>query len=301
MGNGGNTPGARLYALAQAEFRTLERELASARAGKDGGVHRARKSMQRLRALIRLLAPGDVRWALREDAAVRALRRRLGPLRDAAVRLELLESLGKRDLDEAQRARLALARKALKADLARLWQGRPADSEFWERVFRDVERLRGRLGQWPVARFDARAAHAALERSRRKLLTAIEAALGQTGRNLRHDVRRRLRRHAALRRLSAQALCRRDVGARLLLDLAREMGNEGDLWMACAALRASGPAAETLPLRRLLENERREACKRHDGEMVAVRRRWLARTPKPPKTPKPPSSAAADAVPEAAE
>ena len=108
-----------------------------------------------------------------------------------------------------------------------------------------------------------------------RLRSALKEALGRVERTHRHDLRRRLRRFAALRRATAHVMRRRDVGSLVLVELAREMGSEGDLWMAAAALRKTGNAQDTRELRQMLEKERRAACKRHDGELAAARRRLL--------------------------
>lgn len=275
------TPGARLRALAETELRQLGRELASARRGKDGGVHRSRKALQRLRALVRLLAPCDVEWARREDALLCRLRRRLGRLRDAAVRLELVEGLVERELASADRERLDAALEQIRRARHAIWEAHPPELPFWDLLEKESVRLRGRLARWPFEAVNQKRIEQAVERARLRLRRALKNALGRVERNHRHDLRRRLRRFGALRTASAKALRRRDVGAVTLVDLAREMGSEGDLWLAAAALRSCGHAHETRGLRRILEAERRALCKRHDGELAAARRRLLEKPVRP--------------------
>jgi len=258
-------------------------DLALARAGKDGAVHRSRKAIQRLRALVRLLAPANVEWARGEDARLRALRRRLGRLRDAAVRLELVEKLGKRELSDASRAHLKLAVDQLKAQRLATWSEHPADGVFWDRLVAQAARLQQRLDRWPWDALNEKRSTRALERARGRLRLALKRALGRTERTYRHDLRRRLRRFAALRKAAGFVLRRRDAGAAVLTDLAREMGSEGDLWLAASALRKCGSSAETRELRQHLDKERRAACKRHDGELAAAKRRLLEKPAKPAK------------------
>lgn len=290
MASAPSTPAARLRHFAEVEFRALLRDLEQARARqKDAAVHRARKSIQRLRAVVRIVAPNDPAWAKREDLALRRLRRRLGPLRDAAVRLELVQSLGKRELDSSERARLDAGLAVLRDELKQRWDRHPPDSLFWVSVQRQASRLQAKLARWPLDALDERSARKAMERARRRLRDALQEALGRTQRNHRHDLRRRLRRYASLRKTAALAFRRRDAGVALLTDLAREMGAEGDLWMAAAALRSTGHPQDTRALRKLLEDERRLACKRHDGELAAVRRRFLC---KPPRLARPASPVA---------
>lgn len=275
------TPGDRLRGLAEIEFRQIVRDLSAARRGKDGAVHRCRKSLQRLRALVRLLAPANVEWARREDGLLRSLRRRFGRLRDAAVRLELVEKLAKRELSEENRAQLDLAVQQIKQARREVWAQFSPDAAFWDSVDKQAARLHARLAKWPLDRLSEKRIHRALERARNRLREALKDTLGRVERTHRHDLRRRLRRFAALRRAAAHVLRRRDAGSLVLVELAREMGSEGDLWMAAAALRKCGHASSTLALRRMLDKERRAACKRHDGELASARRRLLE---KPAKT-----------------
>jgi hypothetical protein len=270
-----STPAERLRGLAETEFRLLKRELEAARRGKDGGVHRARKSLQRIRALVRLLAPADVEWARREDARLRRLRRRFGRLRDAAVRLELVQKLAKRELSETDRAHLERSLEQIREGRKAIWAQYPADAAVWDAIDKEAGKLHEGLARWPLDRITEKRVDRALERARLRLREALKDALGRIEHTHRHDLRRRLRRFAALRRAAAHVLRRRDAGSLVLVELAREMGGEGDLWMAAAALRKCGHAHETHALRKMLAHERRAACKRHDGELAAARRRLL--------------------------
>ncbi|MGQ0798938.1 MAG: CHAD domain-containing protein [Pseudomarimonas sp.] len=273
-------PGERLRDLAETELRELIRKLALARRGKDVGVHGCRKALQRMRALVRLTAPGNVEWARREDGLLKRFRRRLGRLRDAAVRLELVEKLGKRELNDADRSQLDSALAQIRAARLAMWANYPPEAPFWDALEKAAARLQSRLAKWPLAEISEKRIGQAIERARSRVREALKEALGRVERTHRHDLRRRLRRLAALRQATAHVIRRRDAGAVVLLDLAREMGSEGDLWMAAAALRKCGHAHETRSLRRLLDKERRAACKRHDGELAAARRRLLAKPAK---------------------
>ncbi len=275
-----NAPSVRLRGLADTEFRELARHLDAARRGKDSGVHGCRKALQRLRALVRLLAPANVEWARREDGLFKRFRRRLGRLRDAAVRLELVEKLGKRDLNEADRSQLDSALTQIRLARLAVWADYPPAAAFWDVLEKEAARLQARLAKWPLEQLNEKRIGQAIERARSRVREALKDALGRVERTHRHDLRRRLRRFAALRHATAHVIRRRDAGAAVLIDLAREMGSEGDLWMAAAALRKCGHAHETRSLRQMLEKERRAACKRHDGELATARRRLLEKPAK---------------------
>jgi hypothetical protein len=80
-----------------------------------------------------------------------------------------------------------------------------------------------------------------------------------------------------MRKVAAQVLRRRDPQAARLIDAARELGVEGDLWLTATALQRAGHAASTRALRSLLERRRRALCRQHDGNLIALRRSALGK------------------------
>src|SRR5690606_11350704 len=104
-----------------ADLDDLGKELARAAAGEDRGVHRARKAIQRVRGWLRLIRPLDPMRLERLDGRWKRLRRRMGRLRDAAVRLELVQAQRKKHDDAESAAALQAAEEALSASLAALW------------------------------------------------------------------------------------------------------------------------------------------------------------------------------------
>lgn len=268
-------PGQRLAQLAAGELSLLVRELAKARKGRDSGVHRARKALQRLRSLLRLVREVDPAWHARTDAQLRQLRRKLGPLRDAAVRAELASAMLDAPLDEGQRAAVQGAVATLKAARDEAWAALP--ERFWDRIDHGVARHLAGFDRWPLAEATPEVLHSALERARRKAKSTTAKALGHAQRNVRHDLRRLLRRYAAMRKAAASALRQRDPSARMLVEVARDLGVEGDLWLTCTALKAADGSSVTAALRRELERQRRALCRQHDGELASLRRGALSR------------------------
>lgn len=271
-----STPGQRLQKLAAAELAEIGRELARAREGKDTGVHRARKAMQRLRSILRLARKAHPDWVARTDLQLQRMRRRLGRLRDSAVRVELVEGLLKREpasaaSDPLQRSLLLLRQKREAA-----WQ--QVDDRLWERLEADWLRQARRFEDWPLLDVSAEQIERALQRARRRVRDELRAALGTVQRNRRHDLRRHLRRYAAMRSAAAKLLRRRDAHAVRLVDAARALGEEGDLWLTCMALRVGGSDPQMRELRAGLERQRKQLCQRHDGELVALRRSALGKT-----------------------
>lgn len=269
--------GPRLERRASDELALLRRELGKASKGRDTSVHKSRKAIQRLRCLLRLARETDPGWHARTDGQLRQLRRRLGPLRDAAVRAERVKAMlgDSGELDAAQRHSLEAAWSALRAARDAAWAKLPQD--FWLRIDRAAARLLASFERWPLEQVSEDSIHLALEKARRRVRRKVGEVLGHVQRNARHDLRRLLRRYAAMRRGAAAILRLRDPAAAVLVGVAKDLGVEGDLWLTCTALRATAEAQHTRGLRSALEKERRALCKKHDGELASLRRGPLAR------------------------
>jgi len=269
------TPEARLRQQVAAEFAVLARELARAREGADVAVHRARKTIQRIRAKLRLLRGCQPAFARGADLPLRRLRRRLGRLRDAAVRVDLVRDVLRGELPADERERLEAALRHVRRELQRTWAATPA--RFWDRLQGECARLAERATRWPTEGLDGASIDTVLERARRRLRRALRDTVGHLQPGLRHELRRRLRRYAALRRAAAEVLKRRDPLAARLAETARSLGAEGDLWLTCTALRRAADAGDTRALRAGLERRRRTLCLNHDGALIALQRGTLRR------------------------
>lgn len=263
-----STPGDRLAQLARTELEELQRQLVQARRGRDRALHKARKTLQRLRAIVRLLAPLDPVLAARENQFLRRLRRRLGPLRDAAARRQTFQLLASRPRWRAHVRPLRQLAQEEAEHHALAWADAGADAPLWRGVDRQCEALARRLPQWPFARLDRSTLDRALADARQQARRRIRAAAGRHGRELRHELRRKLRRYANLARAAAVARGRPGAEVATLLALAKRCGHEGDMWMAVSSARrvARGRPAFR-PVLRALEEERRAACRRHDRQL----------------------------------
>lgn len=265
MSHGNDNSGTRLASLAQAELAELRTQLDLARQGRDRAVHKARKTLQRLRAILRLLAPLDSDLAVRDNAFMRRFRHRLAPLRDAAARRQTLLLLATRPRWKAQREELrALA--ALEGERhAQAWAEHGPESRLWLGTDRDWTALSERVAAWPFAGCDEALLDRALTRAEVRCLQRIDAAAGAHGRELRHELRRKLRRYANQRRAAAQARHEEDKHGERLLDLAKRCGHEGDLWMALQTVRRVARTRPAFrPLARAMEAARQQLCQRHD-------------------------------------
>lgn len=79
-------------------------------ARREKGIHEARKSIKRLRALLRLVRPELGRWFRQENAALRDIGRSLSELRDSSIVLETFDSLSG---EASDRKKLHLVRQGL--------------------------------------------------------------------------------------------------------------------------------------------------------------------------------------------
>lgn len=257
--------GERLASLARKELDELRVQMALARLRRDRAVHRTRKTLQRLRAIVMLLRPVDEQLAARENLAMRKLRHRLASLRDAEARRETFHLLARRGPWKEFASDLrALAEREAKRHAA-AWAAHPRDSGFWDSLDQARAKLAERAERWPFDKVDRQVIGDALGRAERRVRKRARAAHGETGRMLRHDLRRKLRRYANQKRAAAIALDRDDEDVRALLALAKRCGHEGDLWLALASARkAARERPEWKPLVSKLEKVRRAQCRRHD-------------------------------------
>src|SRR3954451_21980380 len=83
------------------------------------GIHEARKSIKKVRAIVRLLMPGLGAAGFRENRALRDTGRALSKLRDAAALIETVEGLSERYFAEPAMEQLSVVRSALRRNLER--------------------------------------------------------------------------------------------------------------------------------------------------------------------------------------
>lgn len=257
--------GARLAALARSELDELRADLAHARTGRDRAVHKARKALQRLRAIAMFLAPIDPVLAARENVRMRRLRRRLAPLRDAAARGETFRLLATRRhwRDFAEHLKELAAIEVQRH--AEAWARHPPATAFWDAIDAARRALEERVATWPLERVDRHVVAAVLDKAERRLRKRIKAAVGEHGRELRHEMRRKLRRYANLARAASIAREAADERIESLLSIAKRCGHEGDLWLAVSSARRAARANDGLkPLIDALEAFRRAKCRDHD-------------------------------------
>jgi CHAD domain-containing protein len=113
------------------------------------GVHEARKSLKKLRALLRIVRPqlGDTFDS--ENALLRDLGRRLSPVRDSVALLESFDELRKDGLKRTGKSAQDTVRAALVGEKQRL-EGEIAAGHVASAVAGELHAYRDRISKWPI-------------------------------------------------------------------------------------------------------------------------------------------------------
>lgn len=263
MASDAESEGTPLAELVRQALLEAEQQLARARRGRDRGVHKARKALQRLRSLLQLLRPVAGKRARKVDRRIRDLRRRFAELRDASARFDLLQGLARSRQWAPEARNIAAVAARASVQLGRVWQHYPRDAEFWDDVERDLRALKVRLLQLPWSKVDAEALVDARARAWRRLEARMRADAGDCLHETRHAVRCALRRYASVCSLAQQM--NGTPAPEAFARLARRCGREGDLWIAVLAVRAAATPRSTgrLRLADALDRDRIALCERN--------------------------------------
>jgi CHAD domain-containing protein len=221
--------GVRRIARGQLE---LARKRLARRGHDDAGIHDARKSLKRVRALVRLSRDqlGDHAYR-RENTILRDAGRRLSSVRDAAVLVETLDALVERYRDELPEGAFAGLREALERDARLARDHADQDPTATEEVAARLADARDRVATWPL---DEQAGPAmlapGLERIYRRGRRAARAVAAEPTTEALHELRKRAKDlwHAAqvLRPADPKRLKQMGRDAHALADLT---GDDHDL------------------------------------------------------------------------
>lgn len=220
------------------EIGAVRTALESEKANRDKGVHEARRSFKRLRALLRLASPGMERSFAKENRRLRDAGRLLAPARDAAVLVSsfdgFVESHG-HDLDPSHlatfRARLARKTDAPAAENAALEKHVAKVLGLLERSERNLARL-----DWPG---DPENLDRGLRKANARLTAAFRAARASGEAEHLHDWRKRLKDQSAHMELFRAVLPGSLKPARKSAkEIAQILGDEHDLCLLVSKLRA---------------------------------------------------------------
>jgi CHAD domain-containing protein len=154
-------------------------------------VHETRKSLKRLRAIVRLARDelGDEVYR-RENAAFRDAGRRLAGVRDSQVLVETLEALSERCPDEAPPARFERYRGTLTDEHAAA-QRRLREGAAIGEVLGELRAARARVPTWPLEREGLDALAPGLRRIYRRGRREYRAASREPSSERLHELRKR--------------------------------------------------------------------------------------------------------------
>lgn len=250
-------------AACQRELTRARELLADPDADRNLAVHEGRKSLRRVRAWLRLLERPRRDALQAVDQSLRALRRTIGPLRDAASRIEALDRLRQRKALSPARALLARARRQLAKDLAQRWAAKPIDGRAWTRLLAALTQIAAGVEQWPLAGLTDAELRLGLRRAYLRACRERKSCVGRNAAELRHAWRGKVR----IMLLQGQLLATRAAlpGLDGLKRLAQSLGNENDLAQVSRVLGHIGLTDATrLSMRRLVQQQRRLLARRND-------------------------------------
>lgn len=237
-------------------------------------VHEARKSLRRVRAWLRLLDRDRHEKLAAVDAAIRLVRRTIGPLRDAASRIEALDRLRKRDGLTDVKESLTRARQQLALQLAARWSRRPVAGRAWVRLLLNLQTLLTDVANWPLEGITEAELRRGIKRAFRRACIGRKDCAGRVGAVRRHAWRGRVR----ILLLQGQLLNPHGEfpGLAAFKALAQGLGNENDLALVGRVLGRLGLTARNCALlRAALRAQRRLLTARNDTRAAAVLRARL--------------------------
>jgi CHAD domain-containing protein len=264
--------GAVLQAEAVHEAERAASQLARPGEERHQGIHQARKSIRRVRALLALGGDGfNAAPAVRRlDAGLRSLCRGLSSLRDAdALRDALLHLERDAVVGPIECERLCAFVAVLRA--RRLAAALARDPDFARRRAR-LQEAQTRLALLPWAQVTDAAVADAHAYSTRRLRKALKQARHSDDPEAWHTLRRRLRR--LRQQETALARCAPDAGLHTpsVAELAERMGAAQDHALLLAHCQRSGvfPARDRATLRRLVEPLYADALEHAAGTLEAM-------------------------------
>jgi CHAD domain-containing protein len=278
-------------------------ELLAKASGREIGeaVHETRKSLKRLRALVKISRPalGDARYR-RENAEFRQTGRLLSAARDAKVLTETLDGLFERAGDELSPDTAAPLRSRLEEEHARALEALVQDEAAVETVLARLKSARRRTARWtfPVQEFDVLTP--GLERIYRRARRRFRAAAAQPSDENLHEWRKRVKDfwHACqiVRLAAPKRLKRLGKRAHQLSDL---LGEDHDLVVLRAYVEThpgSLPDVEARESLQVLIERRRQVLQQQAFEIGAelfkqgprpfaggLERGWKKRVPETPR------------------
>jgi CHAD domain-containing protein len=226
-------------------------------------VHESRKSLKRLRAVVRLVRAevGDEVYR-RENACFRDAGRALSASRDAQVLIQALDSLGELYGGELVSAALGSFREQLESEYEALRSGLSAGAPLLGELAVELRAAEERVADWPLRDVGFRLVSPGLERAYRDSRRAYRTAFDEPSPEHLHEWRKRVKDLWYSLQILEQAAPRRMRKlARTVHDLSELLGDDHDFVVLDQRAGENGAAlSETSAraLRAMTEWHRRE-------------------------------------------
>ena len=211
-------------------------------AARDKGIHEARKSIKKLRGLVRILMPGLGEAGSRENLRLRNTGRALSNLRDAAALIETVETLSEQHSADPAMEQLSVVRSALRRRLEQTVRGEDCRTIIGGAVA-SLKEVKRRMNRWQLAEGEFSVLAPGIERTYRRGRKALRKAEENPGAETLHTLRRRAKDHWYHVRL-LEGAWKRDAGNRekRLEELQEWLGDDHNLTVLQEALE-SDPAS----------------------------------------------------------
>jgi CHAD domain-containing protein len=216
-------------------------------------VHEARKSIKKARAILRLVSEELGPVAVAGNTLLRDLARRLSPLRDAAVLVEILDSLKDQLPTDFDPALLAGIRERLAGDRDKIAQGVIAD-HLPAAVAFALERASERVRTWPLQTAGFAALAPGLKRAFHRGRQGLKHVRGNPTMEDFHEWRKRVKDHwYHLRLLEGSWTEATRSYERRLKELETCLGDDHNLAVLRERIAASENAADPAALLTLID------------------------------------------------
>lgn len=231
-------------------------------------VHETRKSMKKVRAILRLVRKEIGSDAYdRENQALRDAGRVLAPVRDAQVLVDTLAGLDERageSISERDLGKIAAALEKRRQSARKQVLG---DGDAFAAVAEAVADARGRIDGWPIGRTDSKAFEASLKKTYKRGRAGFEDAYEEGTPKAFHEWRKRVKYHwYHVRLLEPAAEAEIGVVVEATDQLSDLLGLDHDYAVLAEAIRGLGTTAGSADARRgiiaMIERERLELERR---------------------------------------
>lgn len=232
---------------------------------RDEAIHEARKSLKKIRGVVRLVQPELGRIYRRENKLIGGLGRRLSELRDATAIIEIFDRLKEKYKGNLRSYALASIRRELERSKQQTEQAVNVEKTI-QRSLSTLRSLQKRVSDWPLKTdgFDALAP--GLQERYRRGRKAMNSARKQPTPESYHEWRKRVKDHwyhvRLLQSAWSEVLEAREAS---LKDLETWLGDDHNLTVLCEKIQQDpssfGEVADTdlfLALSRQYQNELRQ-------------------------------------------